>query len=154
MSELKYLLESKLAAVAEIQRLLALEAKCLLEGDEKDISQLVRDKQQALDVLAEVAQRLEKFLAREGLTADRAGLSRHIERAPDRDELAHFRNRITDELRFCAELNRMNGAVLECSRAASERALRVLLSPHREPDCYRATGRLENIGSRHSIGKA
>jgi flagellar biosynthesis/type III secretory pathway chaperone len=154
MSELKYVLENHLAALVDIQRLLAREMKFLLDGDENDIDQLATDKQRALDKLMQTAQGLEKFLTREGAEAGPAELARYIERACDAGELSYLRNKIGDKVRACAELNRTNGAVLECKRAASERALRVLLSPHCDPDRYRATGRLENIGARQSIGRA
>lgn len=154
MSEIKHLLERHLAALEDIQGLLAREMQCLLKGDADDIGQLATDKQIALDRITETAYRMEKLLSCEGAKTDPARLADCIKRAPDADEISHLRNRLTDELRVCAELNQANGAILESNRAASERALRLLLPPPCDPDRYRATGRLENSGSRQSIGKA
>jgi flagellar biosynthesis/type III secretory pathway chaperone len=125
-----------------------------LSGGENDISQVATDKQRALDKLVQAAQWLDEFLERRGSSADAAGLARFIEQTPDAGKLSDLLNRISDELRVCTELNQTNGAVLESNRAASERALRVLLSPNSDPDRYRASGRIESIGSGQSIGRA
>ena len=154
MSDLKCLLECHLAALEDIQGLLARERECLLKGAANDISRLATDKQLALDRIKETAQGLEQLLAGEGAKTDKGGLAHCIEQAPNAGELSRLRSRIIDELRRCTELNQANGAVLEYNRAASERALRLLLPPQCDPDRYRVTGRLESTGSGQSIGKA
>lgn len=154
MSELKYLLESHLAALVDIQKLLAREKGCLLEGGADGISQLAADKERALGKATEAMQDLEKYLAPEQGEAASDAFERSIECSPNAGELTELRDRIKDALRACAEINQSNGAILQHSRSASERALRVLLSTQSIPHRYGATGQLENAGSRQSIGRA
>jgi len=125
-----------------------------LEGGADGISQLAADKERALCRVTEAVQSVEKHLTQDQGEAGLGALERSIECSPNAGELAELSDRINDELRACAELNQVNGAILQYNRAASERTLRVLLSTQRDPQRYGATGRLENAGSRQSIGRA
>jgi flagellar biosynthesis/type III secretory pathway chaperone len=155
MSELENLLENQLDALIEIQDVLARERECLLASSGTQFAQVAIQKRRILDDLARSGRALQSALGQqEGVAADSSLLERYIARAEIAGELSSLRERIGEALHVCSELNRMNGAILECRRAASERALRVLLSQHRDADLYQASGRLRSAGAGQSIGSA
>ena len=107
-----------------------------------------------LEGLIGSSQRLEGLLRQEGNAAGAEAFFRCVEPARQKAELRDLRQRIFGELKACADHNRTNSEVLERKRAALERALRILLAQDESPDRYRATGKLENFGRQHSIGRA
>lgn len=137
----------------ELRRLLELlqaEQEHLRERDADAIAGGARDKLDQVQKVERGSAALAALLAEKGLEPNRAGLGACLTSA----DLQRRWDDIAAHLNACAELNRVNGGVIEVSRSVAERLLGLLRGDANTGRLYGAGGKVQPSSAPLPIGKA
>lgn len=144
------ILDALQGEVRGLTRLLQAEQEQLRERDPDGIAAAARDKLKQVQSLEGTSCALTSLLAERGLKPDRSGLATCL----TTPGLQQRWNDISAHLEACAQLNRVNGGVIEVSRNVAERLLALLRGDADGGGLYSAAGKVHSSSALAPIAKA
>jgi flagella synthesis protein FlgN len=146
---LKVLMEDQIQALDEFSAALAHEQTALKSRDSDALSASVERKLSRLSEVDQCGRALVGFLQQQGLRPDKSGMAACI----DSPELESLWRSLRQRLEDCNHRNRVNGGIIQVSKASNDRLLDILRGNDR-PSLYGAKGVMRRALNSESIAKA
>jgi len=143
---LHLLLTEEIECAVRLEALLEAEGDALNGRDTATVERLVQDKQALLQTFESLETRRNGLVATAGFSRDRAGLEACIAGCDEQGRLGRIWSELMDHVRWCQQLNRRNGAVVDISRRHVQQALTLLRGQTPVTPLYSPAGSTQGAG--------
>lgn len=154
MSVLADIIKTEADEVSAFVLLLGEEQDALKSGNPEALPDIVARKSAVAGRISALTGRRNIALARDGLPADRPGVTGWLERNPGDNAVRKSWERLQQLAEEARELNRVNGELIQIRLQANSQALEALLSAANRQDLYGADGQAEQAATRRIIDSA